>query len=120
MDPERATELLERERSRINRELAELRADRGTGNDELSGVDQHTADAGTELFEQERDTSLIERLERDLEAVERAFKRLAEGKYGVSVDSGKPIPDQRLEAVPWAERTVEEQGPYDAQQRNAG
>src|SRR6266850_2139252 len=40
---------------------------------------------------------------------ERAEGRLAEGTYGLSVESGEPIPDGRLQAVPWAERTVEEQ-----------
>ena len=35
------------------------------------------------------------------------------GTYGLSVDSGEPIPDDRLEAIPWAERTVEEQSRYD-------
>ena len=36
-------------------------------------------------------------------------KRLAEGTYGLSVESGEPIPDERLEAYPLAERTVEEE-----------
>jgi DnaK suppressor protein len=49
------------------------------------------------------------RIERELEAVARAEKRLADGTYGLSVESGEPIPDERLEAYPTAERTVEEQ-----------
>jgi DnaK suppressor protein len=110
--PERAKELLTRERERIENELASLRADRDDG--ELNSVDQHTADAGTELFEVERDRSMVERLERELEALERAEQRLAEGKYGLSVESGEPIPDGRLEAVPWAERTAAEQARYEA------
>ncbi len=93
MDPERARELLTRERERIEGELRALRADRGDG--ELCGVDQHNADAGTELFENERDQSVIERLERELEAIERAEQRVEEGTYGVSVESGEPIPDGR-------------------------
>jgi DnaK suppressor protein len=112
MDADRARELLARERQRIEQELASLRSDRGDG--ELSNVDQHTADAGTELFEVERDRSMIERLENELSAIERAERRLEEGTYGVSVDSGEPIPDGRLEAVPWAERTAQEQGRLDA------
>jgi DnaK suppressor protein len=112
MDADRARELLARERQRIEQELASLRSDRGDG--ELSNVDQHTADAGTELFEVERDRSMIERLQNELGAIERAERRLEEGTYGVSVDSGEPIPDGRLEAVPWAERTAQEQGRLDA------
>jgi DnaK suppressor protein len=112
MDAERAREILDRERKRIEQELGSLRADRGDG--ELSNVDQHTADSGSELFEVERDRSMIERLENELAAIERAERRLEEGTYGVSVESGKPIPDGRLEAVPWAERTADEQGRLDA------
>jgi DnaK suppressor protein len=44
-----------------------------------------------------------------LAAVERAEARLAEGTFGVSVESGEAIPDQRLEAFPTAELTIEEQ-----------
>ena len=76
---------------------------------ELSHLDQHPADEASELYEEERDQGLRERLQRELEAVERAEKRLAEGTYGLSVESGEPIPDDRLEAYPTAERTVEEQ-----------
>jgi DnaK suppressor protein len=112
MDADRARELLARERQRIEQELASLRSDRGDG--ELSDVDQHTADAATELFEVERDRSMIERLQSELSAIERAERRVEEGTYGVSVESGEPIPDGRLEAVPWAERTAQEQGRLDA------
>ena len=52
---------------------------------------------------------LAEELRERLAAIERAERRLEEGTYGLSVESGQPIPDARLEAIPWAERTVEEQ-----------
>ena len=112
MEPDQARQLLQRERERIENELASLRSDRGDG--ELSNVDQHTADAGSELFENERDQSMISRLQYELEAIARAERRVDEGTYGVSVDSGQPIPDGRLEAVPWAERTAEEQSRFEA------
>jgi DnaK suppressor protein len=41
--------------------------------------------------------------------VERAEARLAAGTYGVSVQSGERIPDERLEARPTAELTVDEE-----------
>src|SRR5689334_23209267 len=112
MDSDRARQLLDRERKRIEQELTSLRADRNDG--ELSNVDQHTADSGTELFEVERDRSMIERLQNELAAIERAERRVEEGTYGLSVESGEPIPDGRLEAVPWADRTASEQGRLDA------
>jgi DnaK suppressor protein len=117
VDPDRARSLLQSERERVQRELAELRG--GAGSDELSNVDQHPADAGTDLFETERDQSLIDRLEGELEAIERAERRLENGTYGQSVESGEPIPDARLEAVPHAERTVEEQSRLEARGRNS-
>jgi len=67
------------------------------------------ADDATNLYEDELDEGLVERLEGQLAAVERAERRLKAGTYGLSVESGEPIPDARLEAIPWAERTVEEQ-----------
>ena len=57
---------------------------------------------------------MIERLERDLEAIARAEQRVEEGTYGLSIESGEPIPDGRLEAMPWAERTAEEQARFEA------
>ena len=110
MDDDRARELLRGERQRIERALAELTHG---ASDELSHADQHPADEGSELFESERDAGLAARLRDELAAVERAERRLAEGTYGLSIESGQPIPDQRLEAMPWAERTVEEQARYD-------
>jgi DnaK suppressor protein len=106
MDPERARELVARERARIERALADLQPDT---DDELSHLDQHPADAGSELFTQERDAGLVQRLREELGAVERAEARLEAGTFGKSIESGEPIPDARLEAMPLAERTVEEQ-----------
>ena len=114
MDPDRAKQLLQQERERIQEELSTLRAAHGDGDDELARVDQHTADAGSELFENERDQSLITRLEQDLAAIERAEQRIEEGTYGISVESGEPIPDGRLEAIPWADRSAEEQSRLEA------
>jgi DnaK suppressor protein len=110
MDEARASELLARERQRIERSLVDLDP---APDEELSHVDQHLADAGSELFETEREAGLATQLREELAAVERAEQRLAEGKFGLSVESGEPIPDERLERMPWAERTVEEQARYD-------
>ncbi|HVE69700.1 MAG TPA: TraR/DksA C4-type zinc finger protein [Solirubrobacteraceae bacterium] len=110
MDDARARELLAAERARIERSLADR--DTPTPGDELADNDQHLGDGGTELYESERDAGLVEQLREELAAVERAEQRLAAGTYGVSVDSGEPIPDERLEAMPTAERTVEEQARY--------
>lgn len=112
MDTAHARELLARERSRIERDLAGLAAGDGEA-EELAHVDQHLGDAGTATFERERDEGIAEQLRDQLAAIERAERRLADGTYGRSVESGEPIPDARLEAIPWAERTVEEQAAFD-------
>jgi DnaK suppressor protein len=106
MSPERARELLSAERERIEKALADLGEPVGT--DELSTLD-NPADQGSVLYERELEEGLLEGVRRDLEALERAEARLAEGTYGRSVESGEPIPDERLEAYPLAERTVEEE-----------
>jgi DnaK suppressor protein len=107
MQEERARELLAEERRRVEAELKALKAGQNSG--ELSAVDQHPADSGTELFERQRDLSLVDSLEADLAAIARAEARLEEGRFGRSVASGEPIPDARLEAIPHAELTAEEQ-----------
>ena len=111
MSEERARELLERERRRIERTLAA--AGEGEDSGELSHLDQHPADYATELFDRELDEGTIEHLREELDAIDRAFKRLEEGTYGFSVESGEPIPDARLELIPWAERTADEQARYE-------
>jgi DnaK suppressor protein len=105
MDPARARELLAAERARIERALARLgHQDTGEPAD-----DEDPANLASELYEDELDQGLAEELGEELAAVERAEARLADGTYGLSIESGKPIPDERLEAVPTAERTVEEE-----------
>jgi DnaK suppressor protein len=105
MDPERARKLLADERARIERALARLgRQDTGEPADEVD-----PANLASELYQDEFDEGLADDLRNELTAVERAEARLADGTYGLSIESGKPIPDERLEAFPTAERTVEEE-----------
>lgn len=69
---------------------------------ELSTADQHQADIGTETFERERDLSILEQVEAELADVEHALRRLDEGTYGTCEACGRPIGDERLEALPAA------------------
>jgi DnaK suppressor protein len=110
MDSEHARELLARERARIERALADL-ARHDSDDDDPDPFE--AADAAPDLLDAELGEGLAERLREELTAVERAEQRLAEGAYGLSVESGQPIPDGRLETIPWAERTVEEQARYE-------
>jgi RNA polymerase-binding transcription factor len=106
MDPERARELLARERTRIEEAIGALGRDGSLEGDErLEPGDRDSED----LYQDEFNAGRAEALRRELEALERAEARLAAGTYGLSVESGEPIPDARLEARPTAERTIEEQ-----------
>jgi DnaK suppressor protein len=105
MDPGRARELLAAERARIEYALARLgHEDTGEPADE-----QDPANQGSDLYQDELDEGLADDLRDELAAVERAEARLAAGTYGLSIESGEPIPDERLEAVPAAERTTAEE-----------
>ena len=102
MDPARARELLARERERIEAAISELSRERT--DDDAEPGDRDSED----LYQQEFDAGREADLNDQLAAVERAEARLANGTYGISVESGEPIPDERLEAVPTAERNVGE------------
>jgi DnaK suppressor protein len=105
MEPERARELLARERSRIEQALG---IHTGSGALE-SDENVEPGDEGSEdLYQDELDAGRARELRAELAAVERAEARLAAGTFGLSVRSGDPIPDGRLEARPTAELTVEE------------
>ena len=106
MDSERARELLARERERIERALGTFEGE-GT----LEGSDRlEPGDADSEnLYQDEYNQGRANDLRREMAALERAEARLEAGTYGLSVLSGEPIPDKRLEARPLAERTVEEE-----------
>jgi RNA polymerase-binding transcription factor DksA len=86
---------------------------------ELADYDQHPGDQGSETLEQEMDEAKRTILEQERSMVEQALERLAEGKYGYSIDSGEEIPADRLEAMPEAIRTVEEQRRFEANRGNA-
>jgi DnaK suppressor protein len=68
--------------------------------DPVDGADRRVAE--------ETSQALGERLRDRWGALERAEARLAAGTWGASVLSGRPIPDERLEAFPLAELTVDE------------
>jgi DnaK suppressor protein len=103
MDSDRAHQLLAAERERIEGGIAELGS-------EAAGDRDESEDRGSEdLYQQEFDAGRATDLQDQLAAVERAEARLAAGTYGLSVESGEPIPDGRLEALPTAERTVAEE-----------
>jgi DnaK suppressor protein len=105
VDLERARALLAAERREIEQALGHL------GHQE-DGDDAGWLESGNlaaNLYLDELDEGLAGDLRDRLAAVERAEQRLAAGTYGLSIDSGQLIPEERLIALPTAERTVEEE-----------
>ena len=107
MDQDRARMLLRAERVRVEGLIAEVDNDARSDRGAAVGVGD-IADPAEPLTAAEGDDAVVEVLRARLDAVHRAEQRLEEGTYGRSVRSGKPIPDERLEADPAAELTLEE------------
>lgn len=76
---------------------------------ELTSYDNHFADSATQLEEREKQRVLYETANNLLEEVNEALERIKTGTYGICVDTGEPIPYERLKALPYAKRTVEAQ-----------
>jgi RNA polymerase-binding transcription factor DksA len=78
--------------------------------DEMGDVqfDDESGEGDTMVVERERDLFLSARARNDIEEIDMALRRLASGAYGYSVVSMKPIPRERLEAIPWATELTEE------------
>jgi DnaK suppressor protein len=113
MDKATASRRLEEERTRLQgirddlqREQEEATSDSGG---ELSSFDQHPGDSGTETFELEKNVSLLEQLEDELVEIDAAVQRLERGTYGTCQACGRPIGDERLEALPATRFCVEDQ-----------
>ncbi len=109
MDSERARSLLTAERDEVQGLLKDTET--AGQEDRVAEVDSEAGDYGDAaqpLQAQGEADAIAESLRNRLEAIERALHRLDDGTYGRSVRSGEPIPDERLEADPAAELTIEE------------
>ena len=107
MDETRARALLRTERTEVAELLRETQEEARVA-DQASDIPEDFGDAGLPLTEEAEDEAVAAQLRERLDTIDRALARLEAGTYGRSVLSGKPIPDQRLEADPAAELTVEE------------
>jgi RNA polymerase-binding transcription factor len=104
-DVERLRRILVRRRDALvgTRGAADLQArDAGDAESEDGDAAERVIEQDTGLRMSAFDTAL-------LAEIDRALAKIEAGTFGVSEDSGAPIPIERLEAVPWARRTVEEE-----------
>ena len=110
-------EFIQQQRQRLEElreELVRMRGgleedQRERAEDEGDMTENDSGDMSQSLFTREVDATVEEQVERRMRHVERALQKIEEGTYGLSDDSGEPIPKGRLEAVPEATRTIEEQ-----------
>jgi RNA polymerase-binding transcription factor DksA len=105
---------LQDEKARLESIREEILSEHGEGSEasklgELSTFDQHQADVGSEVFEREKDLSIVQQVEDQIGEVEAAMARVGNGSYGKCERCGKPIAEDRLEAIPWARLCVEDQ-----------
>ena len=118
-------QFVERQRERllgVRDELLRIREgvaedERDLGEKEGDFTEHDSGDMSQNMFTREMDASIGEQAERRLGEVDRALRKIEEGTYGLSDDSGEPIPKGRLEAVPEAARTVEEQQRFEQERR---
>src|SRR4051794_14920572 len=117
MDPEHARQLIVTEKERLESLVRERETENGVGAEsegdsisELSSIDQHPGDIGTETFEREKDFSLLEQLEAEIGDLDAALRKIDEGTYGVCEICGKEIEPERLEAVPGTRTCIEHAG----------
>jgi DnaK suppressor protein len=108
MDESRARALLRAERAEVAELLQEAGRTEETERESTEDIPGDFEDAGELLTEVDEDEAVAGDLRDRLAAIDRALARLEAGTYGRSVLSGKPIPDERLEADPAAELTVDE------------
>ena len=106
---------LRHEKTRLETLRDEVLSEHGDGSaeadalGELSTFDQHQADVGSEVFEREKDLSIVQHIDEQIEEVEAAIARLDDGTYGTCERCGKPIAEERLDAIPWARLCLEDQ-----------
>lgn len=71
------------------------------------GYSNHMADAGTDVFEQERDIGLARQLQTSYDSVTRALEKFDDGTYGICESCGTRIEPARLEVMPEARFCLE-------------
>ena len=108
VDVEQFRELLMEKREAVAAALENLHKENARSLEDETGelvsgsADQHLADTATETVEREIGNTLEEHDERLLGAIDAALQRIEDGTYGKCVNCGAPIPEERLEAMPWA------------------
>jgi DnaK suppressor protein len=79
---------------------------KGADGGDLSTLPMHLADLGTDSFEQDMSLGLMESESDELQQIEEAFERIADGTFGLCETCKKKVPKERLKAIPYARLCV--------------
>lgn len=94
---------LEGERKRLIEEMEQLKSTIRPADERREGSPfGKREEEATESYELERRLTLEKSIREQLAAVEHALQKFEEGSYGLCDNCGKPIPPERLEALPQA------------------
>ena len=108
MNTNRYRDLLLGERERVSASIQHLQEE-GSLEDETEEetYDNHLADSATATLNREIDYTLEENSEHVLTAIDDALGRIESGTFGTCRRCGKPIAEDRLEAIPYANRCID-------------
>ena len=120
IDIQKMKERLEEKQKELQGNIGDLTEAHPTPTDpiEISEGAQDFEETNIDFTEMQQEQSIEYNENALLTLVKAALQRIEDGTYGKSVVSGKPIPEKRLEAIPWADRTVEEE--EQVEERNLG
>ena len=108
---ERMRKLLHVERDTYERQARQLRAEADSLVMDLDPgdvqFDEESGEGDTIAVERGRDLALAAKALEMIEEIDHALSKFDEGTYGICEVSGEPIPQERLEAIPWAREKVE-------------
>jgi RNA polymerase-binding protein DksA len=112
VDTDRFRERLLEERSRVVDAIDNIHAENpgsiGEETEELTFQDNHLGDVATATFDREMASTLEENSSHVLAEIDDALARIENGTYGLCGRCGKPIGEERLEALPWATLCIED------------
>ena len=111
-DVERFKEILENLRSQLRQTIKSV-SDEVKSVEEPKGYSQHQADEGTDDFGQTISIEISSEEQEIMRKVERALEKIEEGTFGICDVSGEEIPLARLEAIPYANMTVQAQEKFE-------
>jgi DnaK suppressor protein len=113
----RQKERLEQMRDELLRIQRGMEGDEQNRGEEQGDTQFDSGDMAGDIFDREMDATIGQQAGQRLGDVERALQKIEDGTYGLSDESGEPIPRGRLEAAPEAVRTVDEQQRYERERR---